>query len=266
MDIPCQRWYEAIFKRRSRRLYNGIPLKEETFKKLNYICDHFQPFISARAILKENTKDVFKGIIGAYGKIRGAPSFIAFIGDVRDKHVQEKVGYTGEGIILEATSLGLGTCWVGKSFNPEIASSFVKLREYEKVIAVASAGYASSEESFEEKLLTGFGKAYHRKPLEKMIVGIKENELSGWIKDVLISAQLAPSAVNRQPWRFYIEEDSITVSVDNLNDSYGISKRLDCGIAMLHIEVAALNCGISGEWELLDPPDVAKFKRISAHN
>ena len=36
-------------------------------------------------------------------------------------------------------------------------------------------------------------------------------------------------------------------------------KRLDCGIAMLHIEVAALNCGVKGKWELLASPQVARF-------
>jgi nitroreductase len=260
VEIPYQRWYKAVFQRRSRRLYNYLHIERETFEKLISVCNNFRPFDSARAIITENTKGIFKGIIGAYGKIRGSPSFIAFIGDMRDRNVQEKAGYTGEGIILEATSLGLGTCWVGKSFDPEIATSFIELKEYEKVIAVASVGYASLEESFEEKILTGFGKAHHRKPLGKMMSGIKESELSGWIREALVSARLAPSAVNRQPWRFFVEENSITVSVDNLNDSYGISKRLDCGIAMLHIEVAALYSGVSGKWEFLEPPDVAKFK------
>ncbi len=259
MDIPYKRWYEAIFRRRSRRLYNGFPLEREAFEKLTMVCNHFQPFNSARAVLIEDAKSVFKGIIGAYGKIRGAPCFISFIGDMRDKYVQEKAGYTGEGIILEATSLGLGTCWVGKSFDPKIAASFIELKEHEKIIAVASVGYASSEESFEERLLTGFGKTHHRKPLEKLVKGIKESEFGEWIKEALLSAQLAPSAVNRQPWRFFIEKNSITISVDNLNDSYGISKRLDCGIAMLHIEVTALYFGVKGRWDFLELPNVARF-------
>jgi hypothetical protein len=36
-------------------------------------------------------------------------------------------------------------------------------------------------------------------------------------------------------------------------------KRLDCGIAMLHIEVASLNCGVKGKRQLLESPQVAKF-------
>jgi hypothetical protein len=31
---------------------------------------------------------------------------------MKSAHVQEYVGYTGQGLILEATALGLDTCWV----------------------------------------------------------------------------------------------------------------------------------------------------------
>ena len=73
------------------------------------------------------------------------------------------------------------------------------------------------------------------------------------------AARLAPSAVNRQPWRFNVETNSITVSVNTPRREYGLSKRLCCGIAMLHIEVAALSCGASGSWTFLEPPLVARF-------
>ncbi|MCK5654431.1 MAG: nitroreductase family protein, partial [Dehalococcoidia bacterium] len=75
----------------------------------------------------------------------------------------------------------------------------------------------------------------------------------------LEAATLAPSAINRQPWRFYVEPDSITVSIYGSRLEFGISKRLDCGIAMLHIEVAALDCGVQGKWEFLEAPKVSRF-------
>lgn len=42
-------------------------------------------------------------------------------------------------------------------------------------------------------------------------------------------------------------------------DSCGISKRFDCGIAMLHIETAARVFEVAGKWEFPDPPEVARF-------
>jgi len=51
----------------------------------------------------------------------------------------------------------------------------------------------------------------------------------------------------------------MTVSVNTLGREYGLSKRLCCGIAMLYIEVAALDSGIDGNWEFLEQPHVAKY-------
>lgn len=259
MEIPFQRWNEAILARRSRRSYEARPISSENAESLAEACREFHPFDTVRAVLTTNTERVFKGIVGAYGKIRGATLFIAFIGDERDSHVQEKVGYTGEGIILEATALGLGTCWVGKSFDREIAATSVSLEKHERILAVTPVGYASPVASFEERLLTGFGQTHKRKPLRELVSGMPEDEWPEWVGIALLSARIAPSAVNRQPWRFLVEPGSITISVDDLRDSYGISKRMDCGIAMLHIEIAAGVSGVAGTWELLHPPRVAKF-------
>ncbi len=44
---------------------------------------------------------------------------------------------------------------------------------------------------------------------------------------------------------------------------FTVSKRLDCGIAMMHIEVAALNCGIRGEWQFQKAPRVARFSALA---
>jgi len=252
-------WHEALLTRRSRRLYEPGPVSGEVLDRLTAVCNEFRPFDTARTVLMRHSKNVFKGIVGAYGKIRGAPFFFAFIGDTGDRYVQEKAGYTGEGIILEVTALGLGACWVGKSFDRRIASSLVTMKGQERVLAIAAVGYPAGKTSFEERLVTGFGKLHKRKPLAALVSGMPEAEWPEWVRESLLAARVAPSAVNRQPWRFLVAPDSITVSVDNLHDSLGIPKRLDCGIAMLHMQIAALNCNATGRWEFLDPPGVAKF-------
>jgi hypothetical protein len=108
--------------------------------------------------------------------------------------------------------------------------------------------------------MTGYGLTHRRKPLEGMCSGLPAAEWPGWMRASLEAARVAPSAVNRQPWRFHVQPNSITLSMDNRPSfDFYISKRLDCGIAMLHIEVAALNEGVGGEWELLNDPQVGRF-------
>jgi nitroreductase len=262
MNIPANRWYPVIETRRSRRQFDASrPVPEQVLKDLKSVCDDFRPFSNTRAMLiTQNADEIFKGVIGAYGKVKDAPAGIAFIGNMTDANVQEKTGYTGEGIILEATALGLATCWVGGFFKPEVVTSLIKLEKEERILAVTPAGYAVNQETLEERVLTGFGNTHKRKPISNLVTGLSENEWPEWIRSALEAARLAPSAVNRQPWGFHIEPDAITVSVRTAGPDFNVSKRLDCGIAMLHIEVAAMEDGVNGKWQFLDGNRVARFK------
>ena len=261
MDIPFSRWYSVVQRRRSRRHFDpNQPIESSSLAALDRVCREFMPFPHARAYLvSKPAKDIFKGIVGGYGKVSGAPAFIAFIGDMRAPSVQEEVGYTGEGIILEATALGLNTCWVGGFFRPESAASLVEIKDNERVLAVTPVGYASRFESLVERLMTGFGLTHRRLSLSKLVGEWRVDNLPEWVRASLEAARLAPSAVNRQPWGFNVEDDGITVFVRTRGPEFNVSKRLDCGIAMLHIEVAALSSGVKGDWKLLEAPRVGWF-------
>ena len=260
MNIPAERWYRTIEKRRSRRRFELKPLEEEVLSQIASVCADFRPFSNARSVVVAESPDkVFKGAIGTYGKIKGAPAFIAFIGNMESLNVWEQVGYIGEGIILEAEALNLATCWVAGFFRPKVVASLTEIGEGERVLAVTPIGYAAKRHSLEESVMTGFGLTHRRRPLLGLVSGLRESEWPQWVKLALEAARLAPSAVNRQPWRFKVEPDSITVSINTVGREYGLSKRLCCGIAMLHIEVTALTCGIRGSWKFLEPPLVARF-------
>ncbi len=259
MEIPASRWYSVIEKRRSRRSFETRPLESEHLRHMSSVCDGFKPFPCSHSVLVTESPDtVFKGAIGPYGKIRGAPAFIAFVGNMDNPSVQEQVGYMGEGIVLEAEAMNLGTCWVAL-FRSKVVESLIELEKNEEVLAIAAIGYAKEQESIEERLVTGFGWTHRRKPLSHLLSGLDESDYPRWILSALHAARLAPSAANRQPWPFHVDSKSITISVNRFRREYGVSRRLDCGIAMLHIDVAARNSGIDGNWEFLKQPQVARY-------
>ena len=101
--------------------------------------------------------------------------------------------------------------------------------------------------------------SHKRKSLEELCEeGFNEN-WPEWIKTALRCARLAPSAVNRQPWRFKVNDDSITIKYKKSKFSSKVSEYLDCGIAMLHLKVGAFYKNVEGYWEYCDDPQVAKF-------
>jgi hypothetical protein len=207
----------------------------------------------------ERPDSVFKGLVGPFGKVKDAPAFVAFIGNMDSPNAQEMVGYMGEGIILEATALQLDSCWVGGFLKLEVAARLAGAQSNERVLAITPVGYARRKESLEEKLMTGFGRTHKRYPLSHLVTGLSEHDWPEWVRVSLEAARLAPSAVNRQPWGFHVEPDSITVSVRTKGPQFDISKRLDCGIAMVHIELGTLDRGLHGEWRFLENPQVARL-------
>jgi hypothetical protein len=259
MDIPFESWYAAIPQRHSQRTYNGQRLSDKSLDRLEDLCERFRPFRGVRAvIIRETPEGVYKGIVGSYGEIKAAPHLAAFIGDMSIPEVQESTGYLGEGVILEATSMGLQTCWIGGFFRPEILENTLELGEKEKILSITPIGHGVSKKSTRDKVMSFAIRSHRRKSLEKLVTN-SSKELTPWPRTALEAARLAPSAANRQPWRFTVGDDSITISAGKERGISRISRRLDCGIAMLHLELGARVNGKQGEWELLSTPDVAKY-------
>ena len=264
--LPVQKWYEAIFTRKSRRSFLSDNISHDSLTQLEKVSNELNNSISgARAVvINQDPSEIFSGIIGSYGKnITGVSAYVAFIGNMGDPNVQEKTGYLGEGIILEATALNLATCWVGGFFKPEAVAKQINIDSDERVLAVSPIGYVRQEYSFKEKLMSSMVSSKKRKNLEDLLLEQPSQGLEEWQKTALEAARLAPSAINRQPWRFTVGDNHIKVSIDTPKDTKGISRRLDCGIAMLHLELGAMHAGVKGKWEYLaTDPGVAIYFKI----
>ncbi len=257
--LPVERWHAAIFKRRSTRVYNGLPPGPEEMSALEAACREFRPSACVRAVLVPETKyNIFTGFLG-YGVITGAVSYIALVGLMKDPRVFEMTGYLGEGIILEATALGLATCWVGGFYNPRVVAAEVRLATGEKVLAVSPVGYAPDREHLQDRVMRGLARGDRRKPLWEITTGLPEQEWPHWVKAGLLAARLAPSATNRQPWRFHVTGEVVTLWAAGIDPYPRVPKRLDCGIAMLHFELGAAAAGVKLVTEHLTPPAVARF-------
>ncbi|MDO8735937.1 MAG: nitroreductase family protein [Thermoleophilia bacterium] len=259
MVLPVDRWYEALHDRHAWRSYRDIPVEAEKLYRLREVCAELSGPGARVNISHENIEGVFRGFIASYGQVTGAPAYAAFIGDMRDPNVYEKVGYAGEGVILEAVALGLSTCWVGMTFHSGGVAENMKIDDHEKVLAISPIGYRTEEPTLDDRIMRVLSRHHKREPLDKLCSGLKEQACPLWAKDALEAAQLAPSAANRQPWRFLLADDSITITVDRYRDTHGISRRLDCGVAMMHVELGARHAGVKGRWEYLKAPDVARF-------
>jgi len=176
-----------------------------------------------------------------------------------------------EKIILCATDIGLGTCWLGGTFTKSGFAQKISAAEGELVPAVTSVGYIAQRGGLEDGMRRFVG-ADHRLPRENLFFREKfgsplSPDEAGVYSVPLEMVRLGPSASNKQPWRivkegrlwhFYLRRtkgygNSFTFRLLGLADL----QRVDMGIAMSHFELTAGELGLKGTWAVREP-DIEK--------
>jgi nitroreductase len=217
------------------------------------------------AFAGEQDLAALKGL-GTYGFIRGAGGFI--IGAAgQGRNNLEDYGYLMERAILLATDLGLGTCWLGGSFNRSNFSRKISLEEPETMPAVAAVGYAADKRRWLDASVRRLAGSDRRLPWDSLFFdGTFDAALTagtaGAFAAPLEMVRLGPSASNRQPWRivrdntrwhFYLQRTAGYAGRNKALLKIADLQRVDMGIAMCHFELAAREMGFSGEWTCLVP-------------
>lgn len=250
-------WSKAIDYRDSVRKYSSVEPDKSAIEDLRNIVQTYRPYPGARAIMVDEPLEVFTGFIGPLYKVTNPPYYVAFIVDKQTPHHLEAGGYMGEGIVLHATVLGLNTCWVGGFFDPKKVGKQVEILDHEEITAITPVGLAEDESKRVEHARE-LG-VYHKRKVIDKIISEGSSKPAPWQLAGIEGARLAPSAANRQPWRFEIDGDRVVLQAENSILSRGKYEPVDCGIAMLHFELRANDAGANGEWTFLDDERVAEY-------
>ena len=248
MDIPVKRWYEAVQTRYSQQKYLSKEIKPFTLKSLEKtISDLNEVYPEVRIeIFNKSIKDILPALKGKYGNFSETPAFMAFIINDNGEHRWTKMGYIGESAILEATSLGLGTCWIGARYIPERSRVNVNLKRGERLVAVSPIGYSSENYNLTRHFISKLFPHRDRKNITELCPDGYDSDWPGWVKNAIKLGSYAPSRLNRQPWRFYYGEGRLVVDSAGEPSSF---KRLECGIALSHMQIGALDGGVTGKIE-----------------
>lgn len=255
---------EIITKRRSVRTYDAT--KDIEQDKIQIIMETMVEerqtgFRFAIATFEELKKR--KERLGTYGFIKGAGLFMVGIIDENignRKNQSILFGRTFERIVLKATDLGLGTCWMVSTFNRKQLANKINLEDNEYFAIASPLGYPALKKRPIERIMRQIPKSDQRKSWNKLFFHsdfktplTKEN--ASKYRLVLEMLRLSPSAANTQPWRIIKQNDGYDLYV--IKDNRGERHAIDCnyndvGIAMCHFEMTAEELGLIGEWKI-DP-------------
>ena len=227
----------AITTRCSRRKYLPEPMAPPDAAALQALITEYNRKAGLDIRLVLDNGDAFGGFRKSYGMFSGVRNYIGLLGRKSDLHEIEKLGYYGELLVLHATALGLGTCWVGGTFHR--SSCHFDLPEGKDIICVITVGKTPQEMSAKEKMIR---RLTHRKTKAMGQMYTSPGPVPDWFLSGMEAVVLAPSAVHRQPVMFNYEKGAVTASVKDIADE-GFA--LDLGIAKLHFELGASG----GTWE-----------------
>jgi len=199
----------------------------------------------------EQTRRVLTYMIGSHGLVQNPPHLLVGVLPEESDIARLDLGYVLEQVVVEATRLGLGTCWVTGSYDARRAGDAVGLASGEVAAAVCALGYPTKAHwgrfhSYTVRRLAG---GHRRKPLTEIAFSGRWGE--PWSPDgadqVLVAAlehaRLAPSATNRQPWRFIVKPDRVALTLVR-------PAPIDGGIVMAHFALASTALERGGQWEV----------------
>ena len=120
--MKIEEYLFAMKKRCSRRKYIDRPIDLKYVKELedSIALYNRESGLNMKLIIGNGGK-LFDGFRKSYGLFVGVQNYIAMIGSKTLLNRMEKVGRFGEKLILEATAMGLSTCWVGTSYDKNAA-------------------------------------------------------------------------------------------------------------------------------------------------
>ncbi len=219
---------EAIEVRKSSRNYLPVPLKEDVVDILEKRISEINEKSGLKIQLIQNSSEAFEK---SYLGIKGASSFLAMVGDRDMPYLREKIGYYGEQLVLEATALGLGTCWLNITYTEELWKC--QLEENDKLVVIVALGESAEEIKHDDAFAVNMSIHRSTRPIEYMYTA--DGEVPDWFIEGMKAVAKAPSSQNSQPVKFFYCSSKILAYVD----SGSKSRNIELGIAELHFEIAS---------------------------
>ena len=264
---------EEIIKRRvSVRSYSAQPLTKEIEDKINeYAGKLSNPFaakVTFKLIELKTTTNAAK--LGTYGIIKGATNYLG--ATVKEgEFALEALGYEFEKLILYITSLGLSSCWLGGTFKKGEFAEAMSVRNDEIFPVISPLGYAIEKKRFADTFIKFMAQSQSRKQWDKLFFNRDfatplSSSDAGAYNDSLEMLRLAPSALNKQPWRIVKDGNNWhfyeckSLGYSNVL-GYDI-QRIDMGIAACHFHLAAIEKKLNGEFKKLHAPVVTVPKGV----
>ncbi len=244
-------------KRKSVREFKSKKVNADILDEIKLYLDSLEKEETTESIkfkLYEYGEKLYEGLkgIGGYsGVMIQSPHYIGL--ELMNNEEKSIIygSYYMEKLITKLNSMGLDTCWVSvkdvdNNTKKEVFGELKGEVNYILAIGYGKARNPFINESFSDRI--GVEEIVFTDKIGKH-VNIEELENRG-LEDLFYYVRFAPSTLNKQPWRFLLEKDRVTLLIKYNKDEE--PNLVDAGIAMYYFEALGEAIGLSSKWELVN--------------
>ncbi len=214
--------FEAAQRRESCRAFAAAPTAEQWNALLSAADDLVMPGVRIALGICDNS--LFQPMLGLMMKFENVQRFAAVMTTDKEPKSVVNAGVSGEMFLLRAVEMGLAGCWVSGTYKRGQVG--IKTGDGEKIVSLIALGRPKTLPSLPIK----------RKRKDLLALCPDFDSLNFALKEIAQYVQIAPSAMNLQPWRMKLEgPNALSVSVGMAG------QRLDLGIGMCHALLALGN-------------------------
>lgn len=218
--------YEAIFVRKSTRRFQSTAVDGGVLTGIGRYYEEVPrlvPGIATEIGIMDNTdgKHAPKGLLGVK-----APYYLIIYSEKKDRYMMN-AGFIMEYLSLHLLTRGLGSCILGSVSVPKA------IQDRGNKTFVMAMAFGFPRDSATRPQLQA-----RRIPMDKLCLFREDPGRQG--RCLLEAARLAPSSMNRQPWRFVAKKKAIHVF--STRKDLGNSDKMiefDLGCMFAHVTIAA---------------------------
>ncbi len=201
------------------------------------------------------------GIAGYKGNMIDAPHYILILSE-KKPHYIENAGYIGQNTILKATEMGIASCWITFSDNQSVKERLNILSDKE-VVALIALGYDAN--ATQKGNITSFHTDC-KIDLDEMVYidkwgnGADASTLEQrGLLEAFAFSKFAPSALNRQPWRFLLTAGKAILAIRKDKNTNTYEQKIDTGIIMFVFQAIVSSTLFNLSWKLEQPTDAIEI-------
>lgn len=251
------KYMKKIEKRKSIREFKKKDLEPQ---KLLAISDGYEklhrliPSIKTELAIRTDVKHRMEGVTGYRGKSFMAPAYLILLSEKADYYL-ENAGYMAEDLCLMLTEMEISHCWLTADDSEATKKAALIESDMEAVVVIA-CGYGVKERTKKRIDIRTPSDVHFNKREGHIAPKIAQDEMvyqDRWGRSVdwdgmgieplldqsLYAASLAPSFLNRQPYRYILKDRQVILcakkeEMTTINDT-----KLDIGATMFNFDAVA---------------------------